>query len=121
ESLASTESEAAEKNHVLDALGKAASDMRSKLGESLSTVKKYETRVQEASTSSLEALQAFSLARKMMNANDFPGSIPVLQRAIKLDPNFAMAYATLATSYVNLGEPGLASGNARKAFELRDR
>jgi serine/threonine protein kinase/tetratricopeptide (TPR) repeat protein len=121
ESLASAEAEAADKSHVLDALGKAASNMRSKLGESLSTVQKYETRVQEASTSSLEALQAFSLARKMMNANDFPGSIPVLQRAIKLDPNFAMAYATLATSYVNIGEPGLASGNARKAFELRDR
>ena len=121
ESLASAEAEAADKSHVLDALGKAASDMRSKLGESLSTVQKYETRAQEASTSSLEALQAFSLARKMMNANDFPGSIPMLQRAIKLDPNFAMAYATLATSYANIGEPGLASGNARKAFELRDR
>jgi len=121
ESLASAEAEAADKSHVLDALGKAASGMRSKLGESLNTVQKYETRVQEASTSSLEALQAYSLARKMMGSNDFPGSIPVLQRAIKLDPNFAMAYATLATSYANIGEPGLASGNARKAFELRDR
>jgi len=121
ESLASAEAEAADKSHVLDALGKAASSMRSKLGESLSTVQKYETRVQEASTSSLEALQAFSLARKMMNANDFPGAIPHLQRAIKLDPNFAMAYATLATSYLNIGEPGLSAENARKAFELRDR
>jgi serine/threonine protein kinase/tetratricopeptide (TPR) repeat protein len=121
ESLASSEAEAADKSHVLDALGKAASSLRSKLGESLSTVQKYETRVQEASTSSLEALQAFSLARKTMNANDFPGSIPLLQRAIKLDPNFAMAYATLATSYVNIGEPGLSAENARKAFELRDR
>jgi serine/threonine protein kinase/tetratricopeptide (TPR) repeat protein len=121
ESLASTESEAADKNHVLDALGKAASDMRSKLGESLSTVKKYETPVQEASTSSLEALQAFSLARKMMSANDFAGSVPVLKRAINLDPNFAIAYAVLATSYSNLGEPGLAAENATKAYELRDR
>ena len=121
ESLASAEAEAADKSHVLDALGKAASNMRSKLGESLSTVKKYETRVQEASTSSLEALQAYSLARKMINANDFPSSIPLLQRAIKLDPNFAMAYASLATSYTNIGEPGLAAGNARKAYELRDR
>jgi serine/threonine protein kinase/tetratricopeptide (TPR) repeat protein len=121
ESLASSEAEAADKSHVLDALGKAASSMRGKLGESLSTVKKYETRVQEASTSSLEALQAYSLARKMMNANDFPGAIPHLQRAIKLDPNFAMAYATLATSYLNIGEPGLSAENARKAFELRDR
>ncbi|HYL86389.1 MAG TPA: protein kinase, partial [Candidatus Angelobacter sp.] len=121
ESLASAEAEATDKSHVLDALGKAASSMRGKLGESLSTVQKYETRVQEASTSSLEALQAYSLARKMMNANDFPGAIPHLQRAIKLDPNFAMAYATLATSYVNIGEPGLSAENARKAFELRDR
>ena len=121
ESLASAEAEAADKSHVLDALGKAASSMRSKLGESLSTVKKYETRVQEASTSSLEALQAYSLARKMMNANDFPGAIPHLQRAIKLDPNFAMAYATLATSYLNISEPGLSAENAKKAFELRDR
>jgi serine/threonine protein kinase len=121
ESLASTEAEAADKSHVLDALGKAASDMRSKLGESLSTVKKFETPVQEASTSSLEELQAFSLARKMVGANDFPGSIPVLERAIKLDPNFAMAYAALATSYANIGEIGLAAENAKKAYELRDR
>jgi serine/threonine protein kinase/tetratricopeptide (TPR) repeat protein len=121
ESLASTEAEGADKNHVLDALGKAASDMRSKLGESLSTVKKFETPVQEASTSSLEALQAYSLARKMSGANDFTGTIPVLQRAIKLDPNFAMAYATLATGYTNIGEPGLAAVNAKKAYELRDR
>jgi eukaryotic-like serine/threonine-protein kinase len=121
ESLASAEAEAADKSHVLDALGKAASEMRNKLGESLSTVQKYETRVQEASTSSLEALQAYSLARKIMGANDFPSSIPVLQRAIALDPNFAMAYATLATSYSNIGEPGLAAGNAQKAYELRDR
>jgi serine/threonine protein kinase/tetratricopeptide (TPR) repeat protein len=121
ESLASTEAEAADKSHVLDALGKAASDMRSKLGESLSTVQRFETPVQEASTSSLEALQAFSLARKMVGANDFPGSIPVLERAIKLDPNFAMAYAALATSYANIGEIGLAAENAKKAYELRDR
>jgi serine/threonine protein kinase/tetratricopeptide (TPR) repeat protein len=121
ESLASTEAEAADKSHVLDALGKAASNMRSKLGESLSTVKKFETPVQEASTSSLEALQAFSLARKMTGANDFAGTIPVLQRAIKLDPNFAMAYAVLATSYANIGEAGLAAESAKKAYELRDR
>jgi serine/threonine protein kinase/tetratricopeptide (TPR) repeat protein len=121
ESLASTETEASDKSHVLDALSKAASEMRSKLGESLSTVKKFETPVQEASTSSLEALQAYSLARKMMNANDFPASIPLLQRAIQLDPNFAMAYATLGTSYTSLGEVGLAAENEKKAFELRDR
>ena len=121
ESLASTEAEAADKSHVLDALGKGASNMRSKLGESLSTVKKFETVIQEACTFWLEALQAFSLARKLTNANDFPGSIPHLQRAIKLDPNFAMAYAVLATCYINIGEAGLSAENARKAHELRDR
>ena len=121
ETLASAETEAPDKSHVLDALSKAASEMRSKLGESLSTVKKFETPVQEASTSSLEALQAYSRARRMMNANDFPASIPLLQRAIQLDPNFAMAYATLGTSYSSLGEIGLAAENERKAFELRDR
>ena len=121
ESLASAETEAPDKSHVLDALSRAASEMRSKLGESLSTVKKFETPVQEASTSSLEALQAYSRARRMMNANDFPASIPLLQRAIQLDPNFAMAYATLGTSYTSLGEMGLAAENEKKAFELRDR
>jgi serine/threonine protein kinase/Flp pilus assembly protein TadD len=121
ESLASTEAEAADKSHVLEALGKAASDMRGKLGESLGTVRKFETPLQEASTSSLEALQAFSRSRMMVGANDFAGSIPVLQRAIKLDPNFAMAYAALATSYANIGESGLAAENAKKAYELKDR
>jgi serine/threonine protein kinase/Tfp pilus assembly protein PilF len=121
ESLASTEAEASDKSHVLDALGKAASAMRSKLGESLSTVRKFETPVQEASTSSLEALQAYSRARQMIGANDFAGSIPVLKRAIQLDPNFAMAYAVLATSYANIGEPGLSAEYAKKAYELRDR
>ena len=121
ESLASTEAEAADKSHVLDALSKAASEMRGKLGESLSTVKKFETPVEEASTSSLEALQAFSRARDKTSANDFPAAIPLLKRAISLDPNFAMAYAVLGTSYANVGEPGLAAENVQKAYELRDR
>ena len=121
ESLASTEAEAADKSHVLDALGKAASAMRSKLGESLSTVKKFETPVQEASTSSLEALQVYSRTRPMFGANDFAGAIPQLQRAIQLDPNFAMAYGALATSYSNIGEVGLSAQNATKAYQLRDR
>ncbi|MGH9712472.1 MAG: protein kinase domain-containing protein [Candidatus Acidiferrales bacterium] len=121
ESLASTEAEAGDKSHVLDALSKAASEMRGKLGESHSKLAKFDTPLSQATTPSLEALQAYSLARKMMGANDFPSTLPVLKRAITLDPNFAMAYATLATSYVNIGEPGLASENAKKAYELRDR
>ena len=100
ETLASAEAEASDKSHVLDALSKAASEMRGKLGESLSTVQKFEKPLHEATTSSLEALQAYSRGRQLIGADDFSGSIPVLQRAIQLDPNFAMAYAVLGTSYV---------------------
>jgi serine/threonine protein kinase len=121
DSLASAQEQANDKNHVLDALAKAGSDIRGKLGESLSTVKKFDTPVEQASTSSLEALQAYSLGRKMTGANDFAGSIAPLQRAIKLDPNFAMAYAGLATAYNNLAEPGLAAQFEQKAYDLRDR
>ncbi len=121
ETLASAEAEASDKNHVLDALSKAASEMRGKLGESLSTVQKFEKPLREATTSSLEALQAYSRGRQLIGANDFAGSIPVLKRAIQLDPNFAMAYAVLGTSYVNFGEVGLAAENAEKAYELKDR
>ncbi len=121
DSLASAQEPANDKNHVLDALAKAGSDIRGKLGESLSTVKKFDTPVEQASTSSLEALQAYSLGRKMTGANDFARSIAPLQRAIKLDPNFAMAYAGLATAYNNISEPGLAAQFAQKAYDLRDR
>src|ERR1700722_11039854 len=121
ETLASAEAEASDKNHVLDALGKAASQMRGKLGESLSTVQKFEKPLREATTSSLEALQAYSRGRQMIGANDFAGAIPVFQRAIQLDPNFAMAYAMLGTSYANIAEPGLAAQATRKAYELKDR
>jgi len=121
DSLASVQEQANDKNHVLDALAKAGSDIRGKLGESLSTVKKFDTPLQQASTSSLEALQAYSLGRKMTGANDFAGSVAPLQRAIKLDPNFAMAYAALGTSYNNIGEPGQAAEYGKKAYDLRDR
>jgi serine/threonine protein kinase/tetratricopeptide (TPR) repeat protein len=121
DTLASAQEQASDKNHVLDALAKAGSEIRGKLGESLATVKKFDTPVEQASTSSLEALQAFSLGRKMTGANDFAGSIAPLQRAIQLDPNFAMAYAGLATAYNNISEPGRAADFAKKAYELRDR
>src|SRR6266850_1739404 len=89
ELLASTEAQANDKSRVLDALGKAASEMRRRLGESLSTVQKYNTPLEQATTSSLEALQAYTLGGKSV---DFPTAIPFLQRAIQLDPGFAMAY-----------------------------
>jgi serine/threonine protein kinase len=121
ESLASTEAQASDKSHVLDALGKTASEIRNKLGESLSTVQKFDTPPEQATTPSLEALQAFSLGHKtMVGKGDYAAAVPLFQRAIRLDPNFAMAYARLGTSYSNIGETTLGAENTRKAYELRD-
>jgi eukaryotic-like serine/threonine-protein kinase len=121
ESLASTEAQASDKNHVLDALGKTASEIRSKLGESLSTVQKFDTPLEQASTPSLEALKAYSLGIKTWEAKGEPEAIPFFKRAIELDPNFASAYLALGTSYYNLAQASLAVENLNKAFELRDR
>jgi eukaryotic-like serine/threonine-protein kinase len=121
DTLASAEATAADKSHVLDALSKVATDIRGKLGESLATVKKFDTPLAEASTSSLEALQAYSKGRAVTSAGDFASAIPQLKRAIELDPNFAMAYAGLSTTYVDIGETGQAVPIIEKAYELRDR
>jgi serine/threonine protein kinase len=121
ESLASTEAQASDKNHVLDALGKTASEIRNKLGESLNTVQKFDTPLEQTTTPSLEALQAYSLGRKASAGADWVGAVPFFQRAIHLDPNFAMAYARLGTVYTNLGEYTLGAENTRKGYELRDR
>jgi predicted Ser/Thr protein kinase len=121
ESLASTEAEASDKGHVLDALGKTASEIRNKLGESLSTVQKFDTPPEQATTPSLEALQAFSLGHKtMVGKGDSAAAVPLFQRATRLDPKFAMAYARLGTSYSNIGETTLGAENTRKAYELRE-
>jgi Flp pilus assembly protein TadD len=122
ESLASTKAEASDKNHVLDALNDAASSMRSKLGESLSTVQKFDTPVEQATTPSLEALQKYSLARKIqLGQGDNAGAVSYYQRAIALDPNFAMAYAALGACYYNLGETSLAAQNTTRSYDLRER
>ena len=121
ESLASADAQARDKNHVLDALGKTASEIRSKLGESLMTVQKFDTPIQQATTPSLEALQSFSLGWKtLVREGDSASAVPLLQQATTLDPQFAMAYASLGAAYSNLGEDNLASGNVRKAFDLRE-
>ena len=116
--VASTEAQANDKSHVLDALGKAASEMRRKLGESLSTLQKYNTPLEQATTPSLEALQAYTLGGK---SGDFPTAIPFFQRAIQLDPDFAMAYDQLGGAYQSIGETTMGEENTRKAFELRER
>ncbi|MGH9703113.1 MAG: tetratricopeptide repeat protein, partial [Candidatus Acidiferrales bacterium] len=122
ETLASSESEADDRNQVLDALGKVATDMRAKLGESLSTIRKLDAPLEQATTPSLEALQAYSLGRKNMTGKvDYAGTIPFFQRAIQLDPNFAMAYAALGTSYNDLGQTSLAARNNQKSYDLRER
>jgi DNA-binding winged helix-turn-helix (wHTH) protein len=104
ESLASAGAQAADKNHVLDALGKVASEIRGKLGESLVSVQKYDSPPENVTTPSLEALQAYSLGYQAWSIrNEGPSAVPLFQRAIGLDPNFAMAYARLGTLYFNGG------------------
>jgi len=117
--LASMEAQANDKSHVLDALSKAASEMRTKLGESLSTVQKYNTPLEQATTPSLEALQAYSLGWKALNADaDSAAALSFWQRAVQLDPNFAAAYDSLGSENEVIGT-ALAVENIRKAFELR--
>jgi serine/threonine protein kinase/Tfp pilus assembly protein PilF len=110
------------KENVLKALGEASTKLRKNLGESLKTVQKLDTPIQQATTPSLEALQAYSLGRMTMQGKgDYVGAVPLLKRSIELDPKFAMAYAMLGTSYHNLGEKKLAAENTAKAYELRSR
>src|SRR2546425_410078 len=120
ELLASTEAQASDKNHVLDALGKVALEMRRRLGESLSTVQKYNTPLEQATTPSLEALQAFSLGVKAQFAGDDVAPVAFFQSAIQLDPNFAAAYDAMGSEIEVIGT-ALALENIRKAFELRTR
>ncbi|PYV72187.1 MAG: hypothetical protein DMG96_26895, partial [Acidobacteria bacterium] len=110
------------KEHVLKALGDAATKLRSKLGESLKTIQKLDAPIDQATTPSLEALQAYSQGRKsILLKGDYTGAVLLFERAISLDANFAMAFASMGTSYYNLGEKNLAAENARKAYELRAR
>jgi eukaryotic-like serine/threonine-protein kinase len=120
DSLAVEQVTANGKENVLKALGEASTKLREKLGESLKTVQKLDTPIEQATTPSLEALQAYSLGRKtMLGKADYTAAVPLFERSIQLDPNFAMAYANLGTAYHNLGEKMLASENTRKAYEFR--
>lgn len=110
------------KQEVLRALAQATTRLRQSLGESLASVQRYDTPPENVTTASLEALQAYSLgAHAMMVQGDYEAASPHFQRAISLDPNFAMAYARLGTSYANLNQNERAAENLRQAYALRQR
>jgi tetratricopeptide (TPR) repeat protein len=119
--LGGAQEQAASKEAVLKALDNAAISLRRKLGESLSSVQKYATPVEEATTPSLEALKAYSLGRKTRFAKGETAALPFYKRAVELDPNFALPYAAMAVAYSNLNEVGRGADNARKAYGLREK
>jgi eukaryotic-like serine/threonine-protein kinase len=119
ETLAEDQVTAASKEKVLDTLGEAASKLRGELGESLGTVQKFDVPLAAATTSSLEALRAFSLGLKADREHGSAASLPYYQRAIELDPNFAMGYHAVGIDYFSLSEPERASEYVTKAFQLR--
>ena len=119
--LAQEQVTAENKEHILKALGEAATKLREKLGESLSTVKRFDAPLDQATTPSLEALKALSGGVKTLQEKGSAAAIPFFKHAIELDPNFAAAYQALGISYSNLREPGLATENLQKAYDLRDK
>ena len=119
--LAQEQVAAENKEHILKTLDEAATKLREKLGESLSTVEKFDAPLDQATTPSLEALKALSVGIKTLQEKGSAAAIPFLNHAIELDPNFAAAYAALGISYSNLREPGLANENLQRAYNLRDK
>jgi eukaryotic-like serine/threonine-protein kinase len=121
-SLARVEADAAGKDQVLPALGTLAASMRAKLGESRASIKKFNTPIEQATTNSLEALKAYSLAVQDLNRANYEACVPLLQQAISLDPNFAMAYATLSTVYSDMHRgQSQVQEVMQKAYALRNR
>jgi serine/threonine protein kinase/tetratricopeptide (TPR) repeat protein len=118
--LAKEQVEAANKEDVVKALDQAATNLRTKLGESLASVQKFDVPI-EATTPSLEALKTFSMGVTTLRQKGEAEAIPFFRRAIELDPNFAVAYASMGMAYGNLGQSGLAAKNIGKAYDLRDR
>jgi tetratricopeptide (TPR) repeat protein/predicted Ser/Thr protein kinase len=121
ETLAREQTTAAGKEQVLPILGQAASRLRRELGESLGSVQKFDVPLEQATTSSLEALKALTVGDKTFREKGDIDAIPFIRRAIELDSNFALAYAYVGVDYLNLNQPSLAAYYLKKAFELRDR
>ncbi|MGB2671931.1 MAG: protein kinase [Candidatus Acidiferrum sp.] len=120
DTLAEEQVTAASKEKVLDTLGRAASKMRGELGESLATVQKLDVPLEQATTASLEALQAYSLGQKAHDEKGIAAALPYHRRAIEIDPNFASGYSALGSDYFSLSELGRASEYYTKAFQLRE-
>jgi tetratricopeptide (TPR) repeat protein len=121
DTLVAEQARASGKGEVLKSLDNSASAMRAKLGESLASVQKFATPIEEATTSSLEALKAYSIGRRAVYFKGDVAGIPYYQQALELDPNFALAYRALSVAYNNLGQSTRATENLKKAFELRER
>jgi eukaryotic-like serine/threonine-protein kinase len=121
DTLADVQARADSKEQVLKALDQSTTQLREKLGESLTSIQKFDKPLEEATTSSLAALKAFSLGDEKHGAADDLASIPFYKHAIELDPNFAMAYARLGTVYSNYGQVETAEEYRKKAFDLKDR
>ena len=119
--FAHVQEEAARRELVLKSLGAASSALRGKLGESLGSIQKFQMPIEEATTSSLEALQAYSLGRKTAREKGSPADLPYYRRAVELDPGFAAALAALGVAYINLGQPTVAGAYLEQAFALRGR
>jgi serine/threonine protein kinase/Tfp pilus assembly protein PilF len=114
--------QAARREEVLNSLSEAARKLRTRLGESQATIEKHSTPLAEATTSSLEALKAYSTGTRLVNSSaNFPDAVPFMQRAVEIDPRFAMAHASLGIVSSTLGETVLAARSATRAWQLRDR
>ena len=121
ETLATAQAEASDKNQVLGSLGNVAADIRGKLGESLASIHKFNTPIEQATTSSLEALKAYSSGIQARRDKGDDVSEPFFKQAVNLDPNFAMANAVLGQVSANMGEREIGIQYMQKAYDLRDR
>ena len=118
--LAEEQIQADQKEDLLNALSQMASNFRTRVGESLTTVRKYDTPLAEATTPSLEALKAYSTGLKMLSAQGSAAALPLFKHAISLDPQFAMAYARLGHGYGEIGESDLSAVSITRAYQLQD-
>ena len=121
EAIAREQAEAENRELILRRLNDATTRMREQLGESLVSIEKFSAPIEQATTTSLEAFKAYDLGRQKHFAGRYFEAIPLLKRAVELDPDFAVAYAALGISYVTAREYDLGAQSSQRAFELRDR